>query len=58
MIKISLKDFALVFQFVSQSLTVCAILVEGIMWNISLKLFLINLGLWLMRRYRSKIFLF
>ena len=51
MIKISLKKFALVIQFVPQSITVCAILVEGIVWNISLKLFLINLGQWLMRRF-------
>ena len=59
MIKISQKKFfALVFQFVLQSITVCAILVEGIMWNISVKLFLINLGQWLMRRYCLKIFLF
>ena len=55
---ISFKDNSiLVFQFVPQSITVCAILVESIMWNISVKLFLINLGQWLMRRYCLKIFL-
>ena len=37
---ISFKDNSIfVFQFVRQSITVCAILVEGIMWNISVKLF-------------------
>ena len=56
MIKISLK-IALVFYFFPQSVTVCAILVMCIMRNISLKLFLINLGQWLRRRYRIKIFL-
>ena len=56
---ISFKDNSIfVFQFVRQSITVCAILVEGIMWNISVKLFLTNLGQWLMRRYHFKIFLF
>ena len=58
MFKISQKKFALVFKFALLSITVCAILVEGIMWNISVKLFLINLGQWLMRRIRLKIFLF
>ena len=53
-----IKIFALVSQFVLQSITVCAILVEGIMWNISVKLFLITLGQWLMRRYCLKTFLF
>ena len=36
--------FALVFQFVPQSIPVCAILLEGSLWNIFVKLFLINLG--------------
>ena len=56
---ISFKDNSiLVFQFVPQSITVCDILVEGTMWNISVKLFLINLGHWLTKRNRLKIFLF
>ena len=50
--------FALVFQFVLQSTQVCAILLEGSLWNISVKLFLIYLGQWLMRKYRLKIYFY
>ena len=59
---ISFKDNSifrsLVFQFVPQSIPVCAILLEGSLWNISVKLFLINLGQWLMRKYRLKIYFY
>ena len=50
--------FALVFQFVPQSIPVCAISLEGSLWNISVKLFLINLGQWLMRKNCLKIYFY
>ena len=50
--------FALVFQFVPQSIPVCAILLEGSLWNISVKLLLIILGQWLIRKYHLKIYFY
>ena len=58
--KISPKKIALFFPVCSAEINgLCYIGrgLEGIMWNISLQLFLINLGQWLMRRYHLKIFL-